>query len=198
MLQATLCFSSYFLRTNIPEQFYGPLASCPSLPSPLSLLSAFFFPQVLHSCALLGSFVFCGKPSTQPFPWKLFIGLFLLPSTWGECEKKQRKYSTNAKEGRSFTVSCSGFQRMHFLPGLFAKAVLVHNPCWLSPQGRKVEGAAGCSPLFLLPQMLSNTVSLYHYTQPMYIQSMLHSFRKRKQRQYPHLPEWTLLLGFSN
>lgn len=169
MLQATLCFSSYFLRTNIPEEFYGPLASCPSLPSPLSLLSAFFFPQVLHSCALLGSVVFFGKPSTQSFLWKLFIGLFFLPSTRGECEKKQRKYSINVKEGRSFPVSCSGFQRMHFLPGLFAKAVLVHNPCWLSPKGRKVEEAAGCSPLCLLPQMLSNTVSLYHYTQPMHI-----------------------------
>lgn len=99
MLQATLCFSSYFLRTNIPEQFYGPLASCPSLPSPLSLLSAFFFPQVLHSCALLGSFVFFGKPSTQPFLWKLFLGLFFLPSTRGECEKKQRKYSINVRKG---------------------------------------------------------------------------------------------------
>lgn len=99
MLQATLCFSSYFLRTNIPEQFYGPLASCPSLPSPLSLLSAFFFPQVLHSCALLGSFVFFGKPSTQPFLWKFFLGLFFLPSTRGECEKKQRKYSINVRKG---------------------------------------------------------------------------------------------------
>lgn len=53
-------------------------------PSPLSLLPAFFFPQVLHSWALLGSFVAFGKPSTKPFLWKLFIGLFFLPFTQGE------------------------------------------------------------------------------------------------------------------
>ena len=84
MLQATLCMSSHFLRTSVPEQFYGPLACCPSSPSPLSLLPAFFFPQVLHSWALLGSFVVFGKLSTKPFLWKLFIGLFFLLSTQGE------------------------------------------------------------------------------------------------------------------
>lgn len=74
-------------------------------------------------------------------------------------EGKYHKYSINIKEERSSRVSC--FVRMYFLPGLFAKAVLVRNTCWLSTKGRKAaEEAAECSPSpCRLAQMLPNMTS---------------------------------------
>lgn len=113
-----------------------PLACRTSPQSPLSLLPSFLLPSSPAELCFAGFLCRLWKAFHKACSMEAFHGS-VFPSFYPGRRRKEVAQIQHKRRGREVSrVSRFAFQRMPFLPGLFAKAVLVHDPCWLSPKGR--------------------------------------------------------------